>query len=84
MNKDLHALDFSNLKLEPEIQRILSQLLNHIEVLTAELEKVKNEKQNLRDEIARLKGGKGKPKIKPNKRDNRSEDDEDKQSNKVL
>ncbi len=71
MNKDLHSLDFSNLDLEPEIQQILLQLLNHIEVLTSELEKVKKEKQALRDEIARLKGGKGKPDIKPNRTDDK-------------
>jgi len=82
MNKNLRALDFSNLDLEPEIQQILSQLLNHIEELTSELEKVKKENQDLRDEIARLKGGKGKPKIKPNKTDEGNEDDEAKQSNK--
>ena len=82
MNKDLRSLDFSNLDLEPEIQQILSQLLNHTEVLTTELEKVKKENQDLRDEIARLKGGKGKPKIKPNKTDDDNEEDEDKQSKK--
>ncbi len=37
--------------------------------MTSELDKVKKENQELRDEIARLKGGKGKPKIKPNKTD---------------
>lgn len=82
MNKDLRSLDFSNLDLEPKIQQILSQLLNHIEALTTELEKVKKENQDLRDEIARLKGGKGKPKIKPNKTDDDNEDDKNEQSNK--
>lgn len=75
MNKDIRTLDFSNLDLEPEIQQILSQLLNHIEVLRGELEEVQKENQDLRDEIARLKGGKGKPKIKANSTDN--EDDAD-------
>ena len=69
MNKDLHSLDFSNLDLDPEIQQILLQLLNHVEHLTNKLEKVKKENQELRDEIARLKGGKGKPDIKANRTD---------------
>lgn len=74
MNKELYSLDFAKLGLEPELQQILSQLLNHIEVLTTELEKVKKENQDLRDEIARLKGGKGKPKIKPNRTDNEKDE----------
>ncbi len=82
MNKELQSLDFSKLNMEPEIQQILSQLLNHIEVLTTELREVKEEKQRLRDEIARLKGGNGKPEIKANRTDNEDEEDEDKKNAK--
>ena len=54
MNKELQSLDFSKLDLEPEIRQILVQLLNHIEISTTELNKLKEENQRLRDEIARL------------------------------
>ena len=74
MNKELQSLDFSKLDLEPEIRQILVQLLNHIEILTTELNKLKEENQRLRDEIARLKGGKGKPDIKANRADDNKED----------
>jgi len=77
MNKELYSLDFAKLGLEPELQQILSQMLNHIEVLTTELNQVKEERQSLRDEIARLKGGKGKPDIKANRTDNEEEDGAD-------
>lgn len=77
MNKELYSLDFAKLGLESELQEILSQLLNHIEVLTTELNQVKEERQSLRDEIARLKGGKGKPDIKANRTDNEEEDGAD-------
>ena len=83
MNKNFSTLAYSNLDLKPEIEQILSQLLNRVENLTTELEKVKKEKQDLRDEIARLKGGKGKPKIKPNGTTNEDDaDDENEQRNK--
>ena len=80
MNKNLRSLDLSNLDLEPEVQEIILQLLNHIEVLTSKLEKLKKDNQDLRDEIARLKGGKGKPKIKANRPDDT--EDEDQQTSK--
>lgn len=86
MNKELYSFDFAKLGLEPELQQILSQMLNHIEVLTTELHQVKEEKQALRDEIARLKGGKGKPDIKANRTDKEEDgadnDEEDKKKAK--
>lgn len=82
MNKELQSIDFAELGLEPEIQQILVQLLNHIEVITAELRDVKEENQQLRDEIARLKGGKGKPDIKPNRTDNEEDSDDEAEDKK--
>jgi hypothetical protein len=73
MNKSHQSIDFTKMKLEPEVQQMLEQLLNHIEILVRELHELKEENQGLRDEIARLKGGKGKPKFKPN----RTEDEEE-------
>ena len=67
MNKELQTIDCAAGDREPEIQQILEQLLNHIEVITTELREVKNANQQLRDEIARLKGGPGKPNLKPNR-----------------
>lgn len=82
MKKDLRSLDLSNLDLDPKVQQIVLQLLNHIEVQTSELEKLKKDNQDLRDEIARLKGGKGKPDIKANRPDDTADDNEDEQDSK--
>lgn len=79
MNKPLQDFDFAKLNLEPNVQKLLEQLLNHIEVLVSESRELKEEIQRLRDEIARLKGGKGKPEFKSNRTDAAEEnDDEDK------
>lgn len=50
---------------DPATRQIVVQLLNLIEALAAENAAVRLENQHLRDEIARLKGGSGKPDIKP-------------------
>lgn len=48
-----------------EIREVVRQLLNIIEQLAAEDAALRAENQQLRDENARLKGGAGKPTIKP-------------------
>ncbi len=65
--QDLSSIDLTELNLDPPTRELLQRLLNHIELLTAELNELRAEKQRLRDEIARLKGEKGKPKIKANR-----------------
>ena len=46
-------------------RQMIGQLLNLIETLVAENQTLRLENQQLRDELARLKGGSGKPDIKP-------------------
>jgi cell division protein FtsB len=46
-------------------REVVQQLLNIIEALAAENAALRVENQQLRDENARLKGGSGKPNIKP-------------------
>ena len=46
-------------------RQVIGQLLNLIETLVAENQTLRVENQLLRDELARLKGGSGKPDIKP-------------------
>lgn len=50
---------------DPATREVIQQLLNAIETLVAENAALRLEVQHLRDENARLKGGSGKPDIKP-------------------
>jgi Transposase IS66 family len=50
---------------DPATRHLIGQLLNVIEALQADIAKLQVENQQLRDENARLKGGSGKPDIKP-------------------
>lgn len=50
---------------DPATRHLIEQLLNVIEALQADIIKLQVENQQLRDENARLKGGSGKPDIKP-------------------
>jgi hypothetical protein len=50
---------------DPTARAVIGQLLNIIETLVAENAALRAENQQLRDEIARLKGGSGKPHIPP-------------------
>ena len=60
---DIATADFS----DPDRVKILVQhLCNLIEALNKEILELKAENQKQKDEIARLKGEKGKPDIKPN------------------
>jgi hypothetical protein len=66
MTEPLQGIDLTELHLDPPTAEVLRRLLNHIELLTAELNELRAENQRLRDEIARLKGEKGKPTIQAN------------------
>jgi len=57
---DLNAIQDENAR------ELIRRLLNLIEQLSADLREAQAENQRLRDEINRLKGEQGKPKIKPN------------------
>ncbi len=52
---------------EPDAARIISELLNIIENLAADNEKLRCDSQSLDDELSRLRGEQGKPGIKPGK-----------------
>lgn len=51
---------------DPATRQLVEQLLNLIETLAADNAALRVEVQHLRDENARLKGGSGKPDVKPN------------------
>jgi hypothetical protein len=61
----LEGLDLGQVQ-EEQARELIIRLLNLIEGLSADLREAQQENQRLRDEIARLKGEKGKPQIKPN------------------
>jgi hypothetical protein len=60
----LDALDLSSIS-DERTRDLVRQLLNLIETVTADLRAAQAENQRLRDEINRLKGEQGKPKVKP-------------------
>jgi hypothetical protein len=66
MTEPLPGIDLTKLHFDQPPRDVLQRLLNHIEFLTAELNELRAENQRLRDEIARLKGEKGKPTIQAN------------------
>jgi hypothetical protein len=59
MGDDL-AVDPARLT-EPELRGLVTRLLNLVEEFQAELTRVREEQQHLRDEVARLKGRPGRP-----------------------
>ena len=61
----LEGIDLSQIQ-EAGARELIIRLLNLVEQLSADLREAQQEVQRLRDENARLKGEKGKPKIKPN------------------
>ena len=69
MEESLSNINLEELNLDKPVRDLLGRLLNHIEIVTKENRQFKEEIQQLRDENARLKGEKGKPEIKANKKD---------------
>jgi hypothetical protein len=61
----LEDIDLSNIQ-DENARQLISRLLNLIEAVTTDLRDAQAENQRLRDEINRLKGEQGKPKIKAN------------------
>ncbi|MCP4416039.1 MAG: hypothetical protein GY805_05425 [Chloroflexi bacterium] len=78
MDETLQSINLTELNLAPETQQLFQRFLNHIEVLTDENRELRVEMQRLRDEIAQLKGRKGKPNIKANRSDQGADDERDK------
>jgi Transposase IS66 family len=64
----LDDLDLNDLQDPVAARRLLERVLNVVEELSAELAAVKAEKQQLQDELNRLKGEQAKPRILPSKR----------------
>jgi len=60
----LAALDLDRIG-DPAARQVIAVLLNRIEDLHAEVERLRAENQQLRDEVARLQGGSGRPTIRP-------------------
>jgi len=61
----LTGLDLNNIRSLEEALDCICKLLNLVETLSQEKQDLKRQNQELRDEINRLKGEQGKPKIRP-------------------
>jgi hypothetical protein len=70
IKKSIAEIDIDKIA-DPAVRVIIIQLLNIIEQQAQEIKELKEENQRLRDENARLKGEKGKPDIRPQKRENK-------------
>lgn len=75
LNIDFSTMDFNN---HVSIRIALQHLLNLLEALYKENVSLKSQIQQLKDEINRLKGQKGKPDIKPNSSDKNNKPDKHK------
>lgn len=64
----LNDLDINNIRDLDDSLDYIRKLLNLVETLSQENRELKHQIQELRDEINRLKGEQGKPKVKPNKK----------------
>ncbi len=80
--QDLQDIDLAELNLDPATYELMQRLLNCIEILVTDLNEAETEIQRLRDEIARLKGKKGKPNIKANHSPNQFTDDDSQPNHK--
>ena len=72
LNIDFSTMDFNN---HVSIRIALQHLLNLVEALYKENVSLKSQIQQLKDEINRLKGQKGKPDIKANSSDKNNKPD---------
>ena len=65
---NLETLDLDKLNISDYVRQLLTFLLNLIESTMSRIRQLEEERQELRDEINRLKGEQGQPKIKPNQK----------------
>ena len=63
MLDELNPVDLSNIQ-DENARELIIRLMNLIEIVSADLRDAQAENQRLRDEMNRLKGEQGKPKIK--------------------
>jgi len=63
----LTGLDLNNIRSLEDALDCICKLLNLVETLSQEIQDLKRQNQELRDDINRLKGEQGKPKIRPRK-----------------
>ena len=66
IDQEILSLNPDELEIDPKAKALIKKLLSVLEQFAKEIADLRVENQKLRDEIARLKGEKGKPRILPN------------------
>jgi hypothetical protein len=83
IDQEILSLNPDGLEIDPKTKMLMKQLLNVLEQFAKENAELREEVQRLRDENARLKGGKGKPRILPNVKGTDVKDDRDEAQKKA-
>ena len=77
LNNHLNILcDFMGSVTDPGVSSSFDTVLNEFENMTGDIAKKNKLIQELKDEISKLKGEQGKPKVRPQKKDNHSSEEE--------
>jgi len=77
IDEEILSLNPDELEIDPKAKILIKKLLGILEQCIKEIKELRVENQKLRDEIARLKGEKGRPRVLPNVKGTDAKEDEE-------